>query len=265
MLVALSANCSVLGLGIAIAIPRNMFQPTVSIPQPSAACQPYGIEQVGDATTSFPNSRNESESHALTGLWRRLRRERRRRKVGRAYDMALEIARVIPLHSRVIDVGCGSGYIAHHLSALLCGEVIGIDLDGITEAPIDYRQFDGTHFPVGDQSADAVLLCYVLHHAQDLTVVMSEMRRVLRAGGLVVVYEDIPEFSWDRFVCWTHNLKWQGRTGRCTFRLESEWRSLFGFAGFELITERELSRWRNLIHPVSRRFFLLKRNSEREE
>ena len=46
-------------------------------------------------------------------------RERRRRKVGRAYDMALEIARAIPCGSEVLDVGCGNGFIAHHLSALL--------------------------------------------------------------------------------------------------------------------------------------------------
>jgi SAM-dependent methyltransferase len=240
-----------------------MFQPTISIPQQSTTCAPYGGELVGPATTTFPNSRIESGTSGYAGLLRRLRRERRRRKVGRAYDMALEIACVIPRRSRVLDVGCGNGYIAHHVSALLGSEVIGIDLDRVTEAPIDYRQFDGTHFPIGDQSVDAALLCYVLHHAQDLSVVMSELRRVLRYGGLAVIYEDIPECWWDRFICWTHNLKWQPRTGRCTFRSNDEWRGLFGFAGFELVTERELSRWRNLLHPVNRKFFLLRRNTAR--
>ena len=36
-----------------------------------------------------------------------------------AYDMAKEIALYVPAGQRVLDVGCGSGYIAHHLSALL--------------------------------------------------------------------------------------------------------------------------------------------------
>lgn len=84
----------------------NMFQPTVSIPHPSATRRPYSSEVVGQANP-FPNSRIESTTGVFAGLWRRLRRERRRRKVGRAYDMALEVARVIPLHSSVIDVGCG--------------------------------------------------------------------------------------------------------------------------------------------------------------
>src|SRR4026208_223797 len=71
----------------------------------------------------------------LHGLKRRLARERRRRKVGRAYDMALEIARVIPKGSQVLDVGCGSGFIAHHLSAILGMNVSGIDAMDKTEAP----------------------------------------------------------------------------------------------------------------------------------
>jgi ubiquinone/menaquinone biosynthesis C-methylase UbiE len=114
--------------------------------------------------------------------------------------MALEIARVVPAKSRVLDVGCGNGFIAHHLAAMVGATVIGIDLDATTEAAINYRQFDGKHFPVADGSVDAVLLCYVLHHAQDLGVVMSELRRVLSDGGLAVIYEDIPCAWWEKFI-----------------------------------------------------------------
>jgi len=194
----------------------------------------------------------------LGGIQRRWRRERRRRSVGRAYDMAQEIARAIPANLRVLDVGCGNGFIAHHLSAMLGANVIGIDLDPTTEAAIDYRQFDGKHFPVADASVDAVLLCYVLHHAQKLDVVMNELQRVLSGGGCAVVYEDIPRTRWDRLVCRTHDLKWRKRTGPCTFRRESEWRALFNSAGFEIVSDRPLSRWRNLSHPVCHRFYVLK-------
>ena len=191
-------------------------------------------------------------------MQRRWRRERRRRKVGRAYDMALEIARLVPAGSRVLDVGCGNGFIAHHLRSIVGANVIGIDLDAGTEAAIDYRQFDGKHFPVGDNSVDAALLCYVLHHAQDLGTIMSELRRVLGAGGVAIVYEDIPATLWDRLICITHDLKWRKRTGPCTFRREAQWRTLFNSVGFEILTERTLSRWRNLTHPVRRRLFLVK-------
>ncbi len=197
-------------------------------------------------------------TNPLRGIERRRQRLRRRLLIGKAYDMATEVARVIPRESRVLDVGCGNGFIAHHLSVMLCSKVVGLDVMRETVAPIEYLSYDGEHFPVADDSFDAVLLCYVLHHAQDVRAVLDEVHRVLTYGGLVIVYEDIPRGGWDRFVCWTHDLQWRSRTGRCRFRREHEWRALFSSLGFEVVRERPLSRWRNLAHPVCRRFYVLK-------
>ncbi|MGZ8901875.1 MAG: class I SAM-dependent methyltransferase [Limisphaerales bacterium] len=193
----------------------------------------------------------------VAGIKRRWRRERRRRKVGRAYDMALEIARVLPRGSEVLDVGCGNGFIAHHLSAVLGTAVVGIDLEKTTEAPIDYRAYDRVQFPAADNAFDAVLLSYVLHHAEDVRVVLDEVKRVVRDGGFAIIYEDIPETWWDRFICAMHNLQWRNRTGPCTFRTEREWSALFASCGFEVMSERQLARLRNFTHPVRRRFFVL--------
>lgn len=174
--------------------------------------------------------------------------------------MALEIARVIPPGARVLDVGCGSGFIAHHLTGLLQSRVVGLDVSPSTAARIQYSRYDGRHFPVQDQTFDGVLLCYVLHHAQNFELVMNEVRRVLRDDGVVVIYEDIPRGGLDRIVCWIHNRKWRHRTGPCTFQLEPGWRSLFDLSGFEIVQQRHLSRWRNLAHPVSRSLFVLTAN-----
>jgi len=249
-----------------------MFQPSVSNPPASAHLPPYADNFLGDSldlVTPITAGDDNSRAHGLDGpdgldgLARRWRRERRRRKVGRAYDMALEISQslrnVSPLRG-VLDVGCGNGYIAHHLSAMLGAKVMGIDLASTAQAPIEYRPFDGTRFPVETQSLDAVLFCYVLHHAQDLAALLSEVRRVLRRGGQVVVYEDIPLNWWDMFMCGIHNRTWEGRTGPCTFQNEDGWRKVFESEGFEMVTTRPLSRWRNLAHPVSRRFFLMRLN-----
>ena len=195
----------------------------------------------------------------LHGLKRRLARERRRRKVGRAYDMALEIARVIPKGSEVLDVGCGNGFIAHHLSAILGTNVSGIDVMDKTEAPISYRRYDREQFPAPDNSFDAVLLCYVLHHAQDTGLVLTEVRRVLREGGLAIIYEDIPQRWWDKGICLVHDLLWRRRTGPCTFRTDSEWCRQFSCSGFELVKKRALSRTRNVTHLVARRTYIIRR------
>lgn len=191
-------------------------------------------------------------------LQRRFRRMRRRQKVGRAYDMALEVARVLPPNADVLDVGCGNGFIAHHLTSLLGKPVVGLDVGDSAAAHIKYLPYDGRHFPVRDQSFDAVLLCYVLHHAQDARLVLNEVSRVLREGGLAIVYEDMPTLWWDRVVCWTHDRKWRGRTGPCTFQREHGWRKTFNLSGFEILSERPLSRWRNLAHPVARQLFILR-------
>jgi ubiquinone/menaquinone biosynthesis C-methylase UbiE len=230
-----------------------MFQPSAAITESPLS---YSAEPVrAPKHFSFASPATQS---AWLGIQRRWRRERRRRKVGRAYDMALEIARLVPAGSRVLDVGCGNGFIAHHLASMIGPHVTGIDLAASTQTAIHYREFDGKHFPVADNSMDAALLCYVLHHAQDLGTIMNELRRVLGAGGVAIIYEDIPSTWWDRLICLTHDLKWRKRTGPCTFRREAEWRSLFDSVGFEIITERGLSRGRNLAHPVRRRLFIVK-------
>jgi ubiquinone/menaquinone biosynthesis C-methylase UbiE len=246
--------------------------PPESLPEQFSSAQPRRALRLGGdlsdeeivtaETQSTRRLRRELFEAVVKGIMRRFRRERRRRKVGRAYDMALEITHVIPHGSEVLDVGCGNGFIAHHLSAMLGTSTMGIDLSPSAEAPIDYSRYDGVRFPAPDKSFDAVLLCYVLHHAQDVSVVLREVRRVLRDGGRVVIYEDIPETWWDQGVCWIHDQQWRGRTGPCRFRQAFAWHALFKSFGFEIVSERTLSRARNLTHPVSRRFCLLKKINE---
>jgi len=38
--------------------------------------------------------------------------------------MALEVARVLPPRADVLDVGCGNGFIAHHLQSMLGTTVV---------------------------------------------------------------------------------------------------------------------------------------------
>jgi SAM-dependent methyltransferase len=212
-----------------------------------------------DLTTSVALPHNR-DAAPLSGLSRRWRRERRRRAVARAYDMAIEIARFIPSGSEVLDVGCGNGYIAHHLSALLATSVMGVDVTDNSRAQIAYQTFDGVTLPAPDESFNAVLFCYVLHHAQDLRGLLLEMRRVLRRGGTAIIYEDDPASAFDRAVCWSHDLQWRSRTGPCTFRSLSTWRTTFESFGFRIELERPLSRWRNLAHPVKRMMLVLRRD-----
>jgi SAM-dependent methyltransferase len=238
---------------------RGMFESQLLISRSSPSFAPYVTDPAPPREATFSDVLPAKQGSGIfAGLQRRLRRERRRRKVGRAYDMALEIARVIPNAYEILDVGCGNGFIAHHLAGLLGSYVLGIDVDGRPEAPMNFRRYDGKHFPAGDHSFEAILFCYVLHHTQDLNAIFSEVKRVLRDDGLVVVYEDIPATWWDRILCGVHNRQWRGRTGQCTLRSEADWLATFPAAGWALVQRRSLSRWRNFAHPVDRHRFLLR-------
>jgi len=195
---------------------------------------------------------------------RRWQRQRRRRNVGRAYDMALEIARFIPTGARILDVGCGNGFIAHHLCAMIRSQVVGLDVAPVTSSHIDYLPFDGRRFPIRDGAFDVVLLCYVLHHAQEARLVLDEVSRVLTSPGTVVVYEDIPATTWDRIVCSIHSRSWERKTGSCTFHSQYSWRRMSERSGFDVKVERQLSRWRNIGHPVTHQFYVL-RNTDSTE
>ena len=182
----------------------------------------------------------------------------RRQVIGRAYETAREVAAVIPHDANVLDVGCGHGFIAYHLTAMRAAKVTGLDLAQRVDAPINYMSYDGTHIPASDGSFDTVLLCYVLHHTQDISLVLNEVGRVLRSDGVAVVYEDIPQTWWDRIPLWAHNRKWQKRTGPCHFRSEPEWRKVFESYGFEIVAKNPISRWGFLFHPVSHMQYVLR-------
>lgn len=193
----------------------------------------------------------------LAPLRRVARRAVRRRQVARAYDMAKEIAPDLIPEAQLLDVGCGSGFIAHHLVALRGARVVGVDVARTTEAAISYTRYEGRYLPFDDATFDAVLLCYVLHHSADPTLLVREVRRVLRPGGRLVVYEDLPITPFDRFLCWRHEAAWRARTGPCTFLDEAGWRAVFSAAGLSVHAVRRLSRWRNAGNPVARVRFVL--------
>lgn len=180
----------------------------------------------------------------------------RYRSIARAFDAARTIADLVPSGTHVLDVGCGSGFIAHHLNAM-GRSVTGVDLNAATEAPIAYTQFDGRTLPFADASFDAVIFSFVLHHSQSMAGLLAEARRVLRPDGRILVYEDIPERWHDRVLCTFHDRRWSPRTGPCTFLRSDSWSDLFRALGLRVVQHFRLPRMRNPIHPVLGARFVL--------
>lgn len=187
---------------------------------------------------------------SIAAAWMRYRR------IARAFDAARALGDAVPPGARVLDVGCGSGFIAHHLNAM-GRRVTGVDLNDATEAPIDYLSFNGRELPFDDGVFDAVIFSFVLHHSQTIASLLGEARRVLRPDGHIVVFEDIPERWHDRALCSWHDQRWRSRTGPCTFLRIENWVDLFEALGLRVTQRGRLPRWRNPIHPVLGARFVL--------
>jgi 2-polyprenyl-6-hydroxyphenyl methylase/3-demethylubiquinone-9 3-methyltransferase len=91
---------------------------------------------------------------------------------------------------RVLDVGCGEGHLAAEL-ARAGAEVVGIDVAAeplrrarLRHPELDLRQVaaEGA-WPLADASFDAVWAGETIEHVADTAGWLSEVRRVLRSGG----------------------------------------------------------------------------------
>jgi SAM-dependent methyltransferase len=104
-----------------------------------------------------------------------------------------------PQSLRALDVGCGFGLLHPYLSEL--GALEGVDVSEamISEArtrnpDVRYRVADGRELPAPDASFDLALAVCVLHHVPEPErgTFVGELGRVVRPGGLVVVFEHNP-------------------------------------------------------------------------
>lgn len=123
----------------------------------------------------------------------------RRRVYGhRARWTARNLARFIKPSDRVLDVGAGDCRLAVLLNRKIGCEVVPVDVEDFNQTPLKLVIFDGKRLPFEDDSFDAVLLIFVLHHAEDARAVLAEARRVSRKK--VIVFEDVTSGIWDRMM-----------------------------------------------------------------
>lgn len=111
---------------------------------------------------------------------------------GQAVEPMLDAA-YVGQGTKVLDLCCGPGFLA--AGAMRRGaEATGLDFSA-TAIELARARFPGCRFEQGDAQAlpfpdasfDSVVCGYGLMHVPEPTVVMSEIRRVLRPGGRVAV------------------------------------------------------------------------------
>jgi len=99
--------------------------------------------------------------------------------------------------TRILDLGSGTGRFSPWLVEAFDADVIAVDPSekmrqhAIAHNPLSERitilPGAGEAIPLDDASVDLVFLSMIYHHLPDVAATMHEIRRVLRAGGYLVI------------------------------------------------------------------------------
>jgi len=162
---------------------------------------------------------------------------------------------------RLLDVGCGPGTITLGLAAAVSpAEVTGVDIeetvlqrarDAAHEANasnVRFEQASATQLPYPDDTFDAVFAHTLLEHVPDPLHVLSEMKRVLKPGGIL----GVRDCDWGSGVFWPadplvlqaadlYARVWSFNGGHPN--LGRQLRALLRQAGFTTITTSTSFRW----------------------
>jgi SAM-dependent methyltransferase len=93
---------------------------------------------------------------------------------------------------RVLDVGCGEGQVARHVTRTVAGStVVGVD-PSVAQLVVARERGGGPMYargaadalPLDDGSCDAVVACLVFEHITAVDEALAEVARVLRPGGV---------------------------------------------------------------------------------
>lgn len=163
---------------------------------------------------------------------------------------SLKILRTLPPDIKILEVGCGAGQFIRAIKQFLPGsECYGFDVSSVaidkakeTGDRVNYIAGPSDRWPLDDSFFDAVVIYDVLEHVESVEQTMSEIKRVLKPGG--VIYAFIPcEGDWLSFWHWlrfnkrldTLTNKYAGHINRFS---RAKWQNIFGQFGFKIIDRK---------------------------
>jgi ubiquinone/menaquinone biosynthesis C-methylase UbiE len=116
-----------------------------------------------------------------------------------------QLHRHLPQSGRLLDLGSGLGYVAETVmqqapgrSCVMMDPVNTVSLR-VARRIARFSCFSikgsGTHLPFGNSAFSGVWASFVLHHVlfDGQEIILGEIKRVLRPGGVFVLLEDTPE------------------------------------------------------------------------
>lgn len=180
-------------------------------------------------------------------MWLTALGEKRADKVGQI------ILPYLSKNVRVIDIGCGEGYITEYLRSKSGEEVIGVDIAKKPEVSIPFVLYDGKTLPFKDKEFNLGLLIFVLHHANDESRLLSETQRISQK---IIVMEDVySNIAGYLFTVMMDFLLNRGG-GSTTFKKIEQWEEIFSNLGLLVLEKKEFKL--GIFGPSNHCLFLLK-------
>ncbi len=128
-------------------------------------------------------------------------------------DMILKLVAGLPREARILDIGCSGGALMAALAVQGFKNVIGIDINteavgrcgrrGLSRSVV----MDAQTLGFGDERFDLVISSDVLEHMPDPGRALEAWRRVLKAGGRLIVFVPAYPFLWSAHDVVNHHYK----------------------------------------------------------
>ena len=170
-----------------------------------------------------------------------------------------------------VDVGSGTGHITTQVARktrgkaarFLCVEPVSRPtwrvrrfVEERTEGRVYFARATGDELPVETDAADGVSAYFVLHHIPyDIQLaVLADMKRVLKPGGLIFLWEDTPtnekEFAATEALDRRRNF--EARSAPHFYRSGDDWAELLGTMGFTVVDRHDYDEASTLGHGKTR-------------
>lgn len=117
---------------------------------------------------------------------------------------------------RVLEVGCGWGELSARIRDEVTEELIAVDIsprmvEFSRERGVDARLGDVSALEFEDSSFDCVVANWMLYHAPDVDLALSELARVLVSGGRLVAATNSQEHLAELWSLVGRDKKWEHR------------------------------------------------------
>jgi SAM-dependent methyltransferase len=104
----------------------------------------------------------------------------------------------LPLHAKIVDIGCGYGDLLKLLAERGYSQLIGVEPDPICrEKNVSINISPGNLYNTGLACAqmDVVIINQVFHHVDDYKKALDEISRILAPNGVLCFMEPLNSFS----------------------------------------------------------------------